>query len=189
MKNIKASLLIVMLMTAGTVAAQYTQDRPNVEYMFKIEAGYLHNVGNYGQPKNEATTTNIEGTGFNLNAWEEGMGLNVINGINISQDFFLGAGVGYTFCAPMRPARFDKSSHMVQAFIDMDQLWQHHQPLPRGVCRSQLVLRPCPAADGQELPQSLCRGGSGIGSANYLHPHPHRLAVVVLMKGLKVVGF
>ena len=120
MKNIKASLLIVMLMTAGTVAAQYTQDRPSVEYMFKIEAGYLHNVGNYGQPKNEATTTNIEGTGFNLNAWEEGMGLNVINGINISQDFFLGAGVGYTFCAPMRPARFDKSSHMAQAFIDMD---------------------------------------------------------------------
>ena len=119
MKNIKASLLIVMLMTAGTVAAQYTQDRPNVEYMFKIEAGYLHNVGNYGQPKNEATTTNIEGTGFNLNAWEEGMGLNVINGINISQDFFLGAGVGYTFCAPMRPARPNNYGNTISPYLEV----------------------------------------------------------------------
>ena len=52
--------------------------------------------------------------------WEEAMGLNIINGINISQDFFLGGGLGYNFCAPMRPARFDKSSHMAVAFIDMD---------------------------------------------------------------------
>ena len=120
MKNIKASLLIVMLMAAGVVSAQFTQDRPNVEFMFKVEAGYLHNVGNYGQPKVEATTTDIVGSGYSLNSYEEGMGLNVMAGINISQDFFLGGGVGYAFCAPMRPARFDKSSHMAAAFIDMD---------------------------------------------------------------------
>ena len=109
-----------MLLTATAVSAQYSQERPNVEYMFKIEMGYLHNVGNYGTPKVEASTTDIKGTGYNLNAWEEGMGLNVINGINISQDFFLGGGLGYNFCAPMRPVKLDKNSHMVNAFVDMD---------------------------------------------------------------------
>ena len=194
MKNIKALLLIVMLMAAGAVSAQYTQEKPNVEYMFKIEAGYLHKVANYGKPQADAASTNIEGSGFRFNLHEEAMGLNIINGINISQDFFLGGGVGYAFCAPMRPVRFDKSSHMAVAFIDMDfrpvgdtwapmvdepqQLWQHHQPLPRGVCRSQLVLRPCSAADGQELPQPLRRGGCCHGSANRFHPHPCRLALV-----------
>lgn len=120
MKNIKAFLLIVMTIAAGAASAQYMQEKPNVEYMFKIEAGYLHNVGNYGKPAAEPTTTDIQGTGYNLNMWEEAMGLNIINGINISQDFFLGGGLGYNFCAPMRPARFDKSSHMAVAFIDMD---------------------------------------------------------------------
>lgn len=120
MKNIKSLLLIVMLVAATSVSAQYTQDNPKCEYMLKIEAGYLHNVGNFGTPAVEATNPNIEGTGYNLNAWEEGMGLNIINGVNISQDFFLGGGVGYTFCAPLRPVHFDRSSHMAQVFIDMD---------------------------------------------------------------------
>lgn len=120
MKSIKVTFLLVMLMAATTLSAQYTQDNPKVEYMFKIEAGYLHNSGNYGSPTNDATTTNTEGTGYNLNAWEEAAGLNIINGINISQDFFLGLGLGYDFCAPMRPVKFDKSSHMANVFIDMD---------------------------------------------------------------------
>ena len=107
-----------MLMAAGAVSAQYTQEKPNVEYMFKIEAGYLHKVANYGKPQADAASTNIEGSGFRFNLHEEAMGLNIINGINISQDFFLGGGVGYAFCAPMRPVRFDKSSHMAVAFID-----------------------------------------------------------------------
>ena len=61
-----------MLLTATAVSAQYSQERPNVEYMFKIEMGYLHNVGNYGTPKVEASNPDIKGTGYNLNAWEEG---------------------------------------------------------------------------------------------------------------------
>ena len=120
MKKINAVILIVMMMDAGAASAQYTQDRPKVEYMFKVEAGYLHYIGNYGKPAVSATNPDIKGTGFNLNSYEEAMGFNVINGINISQDFFLGGGLGYAFCAPMNPARFDMSSHMAVAFIDMD---------------------------------------------------------------------
>ena len=55
MKHIKSIFLTVMLLTATAVSAQYSQERPNVEYMFKIEMGYLHNVGNYGTPKVEAS--------------------------------------------------------------------------------------------------------------------------------------
>ena len=120
MKNNKSLLLIVMLLTAGVASAQYAQEKPNVEFMFKVEAGYLHNVGNDGKPTTEATGPDIKGTGYNLNAWEEGAGLNLMAGINISQDFFLGGGVGYSMCAPMRPARFDKSSNLAALFIDMD---------------------------------------------------------------------
>ena len=109
-----------MLMAAGAVSAQYTQEKPNVEYMFKIEAGYLHKVANYGKPQADAASTNIEGSGFRFTLHEEAMGLNIINGINISQDFFLGGGLGYNFCAPMRPVKLDKNSHMVNAFVDMD---------------------------------------------------------------------
>ncbi len=120
MKNIKAVLLIVTVMAASAAQAQYVQDKPNVEFMFKVEAGYLHNVGNYGQPTVEATSPDIVGTGYNLNFREEAMGLNAMAGINISQDFFLGGGVGYSLCAPMRPVSFDKSSNMILAFVDMD---------------------------------------------------------------------
>ena len=38
MKNIKAVLLIVMTIAAGAASAQYMQEKPTVEYMFKIEA-------------------------------------------------------------------------------------------------------------------------------------------------------
>lgn len=122
MKQIKTFLLIAMLMAATTVSAQYTQDNANVEYMFKVEVGYLHGVGNYGSPETPAPAnhTNLKGVGYRFNAYEEAMGLNIINGVNISQDFFLGGGVGYSFCAPMRPVHFDRSSHMAQVFVDMD---------------------------------------------------------------------
>ena len=122
MKKINAVILIVMMMAAGTARAQYTQDKPNVEFMFKVEAGYMHYVGNYGSPTKEEANPNIKvpGTGYNLNNAEEGMGLNVMAGVNISQDFFLGGGLGYTLCARLSPMQFDRSSNMAVAFIDMD---------------------------------------------------------------------
>lgn len=120
MKSIKVILLSFLLLSATAASAQYTQDNPKVEGMFKIEAGFLHNVGNYGSPTNDPNNTNTQETGYNLNAWEEAAGLNVMGGINISQDFFLGLGAGYNFCAPMRPVHLDRSSHMANIFLDMD---------------------------------------------------------------------
>lgn len=120
MKSKKLILVTILLLSATAASAQYTQDNPKVEGMFKIEAGFLHNVGNYGSPTNDPSSTNTEKTGYNLNAWEEAMGFNVMGGVNISQDFFLGGGIGYNFCAPLRPVHLDKSSHMANIFLDMD---------------------------------------------------------------------
>lgn len=123
MKKIKSVLLIVMLFAATTVSAQFTQDRPNVEYMFKVEAGYLHNVGNYGQASNNSggNTSPDASNSYNLRDHEEAFGLNIIKGINISQDFFLGGGLGYSYCMPLYQGNEGlEASHMGQVFVDMD---------------------------------------------------------------------
>ncbi len=109
-----------MLIAASSAMAQYTQQRPNVEYMFKLEAGYLHNVGNYGKPTIDGVAPNVTPQGYNLNAHEEAFGLNIINGVNISQDFFLGGGLGYSFCQPTLADKSLEPSHMAQVFVDMD---------------------------------------------------------------------
>ena len=124
MKKINAVILIVMMMAAGTARAQYTQDKPNVEFMFKVEAGYMHYVGNYGSPTKEEANPNIKvpGTGYNLNNAEEGMGLNVMAGVNISQDFFLGGGLGYTLCARLSPMQFDRSNVVVDEILQPNEI-------------------------------------------------------------------
>lgn len=121
MKNIRTVILTLMLLAATTATAQYTQQRPNSEFMFKVEAGYLHNVGNYGKPAIDGTNANVTPSGYNLNLYEEAAGLNVMLGANLSQDFFLGGGLGYSYCKPIHTGNIATvSSNMVQAFVDMD---------------------------------------------------------------------
>lgn len=120
MKKINIVLLILMLFAAMSASAQYTQQRPKVEYMLKIEAGYLHNVGNYGKPAIDGVAPNVTPQGYNLNAHEEAFGLNIVNGANISQDFFLGGGLGYSYCLPTLADKTLEASHMAQVFVDMD---------------------------------------------------------------------
>ena len=111
MSRIKAIIAAALVALSFNATAQFSQLGASNQFMLKAEIGYAPFMGNYGKLGNE---------GYNLSHYQNAAGLNVMAGINISQDFFLGAGVGYTFCAPMRPARFDKSSHMAVAFIDMD---------------------------------------------------------------------
>ena len=75
MKSIRIVLSLVMLLAATRVSAQYTQDRPNVEFMFKVEAGYLHNVGNYGKPEIDGVDPDQVPSGYRLNLHEEAAGL------------------------------------------------------------------------------------------------------------------
>ena len=121
MKNIRIVLLLVMLLGCTMAKAQYTQDKPNVEFMFKVEAGYLHFVGNYGKPEIEGTDPYDIPSGYRLNLHEEAAGLNLMAGANISQDFFLGGGLGYAYCYPLFKGNMDyTASHMAHLFVDMD---------------------------------------------------------------------
>lgn len=121
MKSIRIVLSLVMLLAATRVSAQYTQDRPNVEFMFKVEAGYLHNVGNYGKPEIDGVDPDQVPSGYRLNLHEEAAGLNLMAGVNISQDFFLGGGLGYAYCYPRFKGNVDyTASQMMHGFIDMD---------------------------------------------------------------------
>ena len=121
MKNTKTLLLAILLMASYAASAQYTQQRPNTEFMFKVEAGYLHFVGNYGKPEIEAVDPADIPSGYRLNLHEEAAGLNVMAGANISQDFFLGGGLGYAYCIPFFKGNMDYTpSHMAHLFVDMD---------------------------------------------------------------------
>lgn len=122
MKTIKTLVLAALLLASAQASAQYTQQKAKCEYMFKIEAGYMANWTNFGTPKKPVSDiSNMKEQGYNLNLQEQAIGLNIINGANVSQDFFLGGGLGYAMCAPLaRENAFSMSSHMAHAFFDMD---------------------------------------------------------------------
>ena len=121
MKNIKTVILTLMLLAATSATAQYTQDRPNTEFMIKVEAGYLHNVGNYGKVETEGVKPNDTPQGYRLNHNEEAAGFNFMIGKNLSQDFFLGGGLGYNYCFSTQKSNIPYTpSHEAHLFVDMD---------------------------------------------------------------------
>lgn len=89
MKN-RLSILIAAVLTVMSLqaAAQYSQLGPKNEFMLKAEAGYSIFMGNTGTPGE---------TGYNLPNYEHAAGVNVMAGVNISQDWFLGGGVGFNY--------------------------------------------------------------------------------------------
>ena len=108
----KKSLLLFLVCLLGCVTyvnAQYVQERPSCEYMLKIEAGYMPYVTNV-LDKSE--------NGFLLPNQEHAANINILNGMNISQDFFLGLGLGYAYMAPIKDIA--NGCHNGLAFVDMD---------------------------------------------------------------------
>ena len=114
-KNILlAALFVVVGLQCNVCEAQFRQDRSDVEYMFKAEIGYMPFVMNFGK----------EGaSGYYIDNLQHAIGANIINGVNIKQDFFLGLGLGYNFVAlPSEMKNFDfaAGSHCPMAFVDFD---------------------------------------------------------------------
>ncbi len=108
----RISIIIVTALTALTIGAnaQYTQLGPKNEFMLKAEIGYAPFMGNYGK---------LGDKGYNLANYENSASLNVMAGINISQDWFLGFGVGGNHFHSIRIK--DAESHFgATAFIDFD---------------------------------------------------------------------
>ena len=108
-------LAVVATVVSLTASAQFRQDRSDYEYMFKAELGYLPFVDNLGD-KGEYGC-------YIINDMQHAVNANIINGINIDQDFFVGVGLGYNFVAKpgdISSMNTDQGMHCPMAFLDFD---------------------------------------------------------------------
>lgn len=114
MRIIRFFLAVSFILTAVSTQAQFRQDRHDVEYMFKADLGYMPFISNLGKESD---------LGYIINDLRHGVGLNIINGVNIKQDFFVGIGLGYSFIAkPEDITGFNISNgwHCPMGFFDFD---------------------------------------------------------------------
>lgn len=105
----KSLLLIAFIALTASSFAQFQQGRSKNEFMTKLEIGYLPFMTNIGDA-NEVK--------YPLDSLEHAAGFNFMMGANISQDFFLGGGVGYAYCAPLKA--LGRGRHSALAFVDFD---------------------------------------------------------------------
>lgn len=112
----KTSFIITLIALYFSGFAQYSQSRPTHQFMMKFELGYLPFVTNVGDATKEPTVNNQ--AHYPLDNMEHAAGFNLMMGSNFSQDFFLGAGLGYAYCAPIKD--LGNSRHSVLLFADLD---------------------------------------------------------------------
>lgn len=109
MRQIKVIVMAVLLGLTVPTMAQYSQLNSKVEFMSKVDlefAPFMGNVGDAGE------------FGYYLANFQSAAGLSAMAGVNISQDWFLGGGVGYHYYANVKD--FGTALHGVQVFADMD---------------------------------------------------------------------
>jgi hypothetical protein len=78
--------------------------------MLKVEVGAAPFMGNAGTPGDN---------GYNLSHYENAVGLNVMAGMNISQDWFLGGGVGGNYYFSLKQQTADPMFG-ANVFVDLD---------------------------------------------------------------------
>ena len=88
MNKIKTVIALVLTCLATGASAQFSQLGPKNEFMLKAEAGYMPFIGHVGNPGEQ---------GYTLRDFHNGANLNVMAGINISQDWFLGGGAAFHY--------------------------------------------------------------------------------------------
>ncbi|MBP5536182.1 MAG: hypothetical protein J6X62_05250 [Bacteroidales bacterium] len=109
MKRIALILLVATLVPVVSLKAQFRQDKPNTQFMMKLEAGAMPYVSNTG----------VEGEyGYYVNDRQMVGSFFLAMGRNIQHDFFVGMGVGYGYFTA--PAATAKGLHSGCAYIDMD---------------------------------------------------------------------
>ena len=110
MKQIKTLILAAVVCFAYSATAQYSQLGKKNEFMLKVEAGYAPFMGNVGEAGDN---------GYNIDKFHNAGNLNVMAGLNISQDWFLGGGAG--FCYYFNTKQESAESLMgANVFVDMD---------------------------------------------------------------------
>lgn len=110
MNKIKYLLLATLLGISLSASAQFSQLGPKNEFMLKVEAGYAPFMGNTGEAGD---------FGYYLSKFHQAATMNVMAGINISQDWFLGAGVGFNYYHNLNQELADPYPGAV-FFVDFD---------------------------------------------------------------------
>jgi hypothetical protein len=88
MKISKIILAVLLTAFAMNANAQYSQLGKNHEFMLKLELGYAPFMGNVGVAGEQ---------GYNIDKFQNAAGVNAMAGVNLSQDWFVGGGVGYNY--------------------------------------------------------------------------------------------
>ena len=88
MNRIKVIMAVVLTALTMNAAAQYSQLGKQNEFMLKVETGYAPFMGNVGEAGEH---------GFNITRYHNAAQLNVMAGANVSQDWFIGGGVGFNY--------------------------------------------------------------------------------------------
>ena len=109
MNKIKILSLLLVLAMAIPAKSQYVQNKPKLEPMFKIEAGYMPFISNLG---------NKGDFGYLINDMRHIANANFIGGVNIRQDFFVGLGGGYGYVT--KPDDFGNGWSSILGFVDLD---------------------------------------------------------------------
>ncbi len=114
MNRIKILLALLAVAVSLPATAQFRQDRYDYEYMFKADLGYMPFVMNLGDKG---------ANGYYISDLQHAASVNIINGVCIKQDFFVGLGLGYNMViAPSDIANFNFANgwHCPMAYIDFD---------------------------------------------------------------------
>ena len=112
MMKIKTLIFAVLVGVSLTSTAQYSQLGMKNEFMLKVEGGYGFFMGNVGEVDKKTGR-------YNLDKFYSMANANVMAGVNISQDWFLGGGAGFCYF-PSRNQKNFESLMGANVFIDMD---------------------------------------------------------------------
>lgn len=116
MNRIKVMFAVVLTALTVGASAQYSQLGKDNEFMLKLELGYAPFVGNVGTAGDH---------GFNITKYHNMALFNAMAGVNVSQDWFIGGGVGFNYFHNMRQ---NEATPMMGAtvFADVDfrPIWQ-----------------------------------------------------------------
>ena len=115
MKHLKILLLIAAVAIASRSEAQFSQLGPKTELMVKVELGFAPFMGNTGDAGDY---------GYYLANTQNAMGLNAMIGRNISQDWFVGGGLGTNYFANQRDMGDGLIGFQVFANMDFRPIWK-----------------------------------------------------------------
>ena len=93
MNRTKVLLATVLTVLAVNASAQFSQLGEQKNFMLKVELGYSPFMGNVGQAGEH---------GFNITKFHNAASLNAMAGKNVSQDWFIGGGLGFNYFHNMK---------------------------------------------------------------------------------------